>query len=229
MHEVSTGGVLHKKQIAENTFCHYIYSVRLLVACILFILPCMLSAQESLQGSVYTRIDGTYLMSATILPNGDTLIDVTLHEVEIRAPRKFANPDEYKRWERYRYYAPSVVNYAAEAVKTYRQLEVATRNGTSRERKRYIHTLEDQMESKMRVQLKNLTRTQGLLLIKMVERELHMPFYDLVKDVKGGFTAFYWNEFGKIYDYHLKEGYERGKDAIMDSVLDQYDLAIYLQ
>ena len=187
------------------------------------------SAQEPLQGSVYVREDGTYLMSATIQPNGDTVIDVTLHEIEIRAPRNFANPDEYKRWEKYRYYAPTVVNYAVEAVKTYRLLEVSTRNGTSKERKKYIKTLEEQMESKMRGQLKNLTRTQGLLLTKMIERELHMPFYDLVKDVKGGFTAFYWNEFGKIYDYHLKEGYERGKDNILDAVLDQYDLSIYLQ
>ena len=229
MREKNTEWILHKKEIVRNAFNRFFYPVRLLTVCIFFIFPCVIWGQESLQGSVYTRIDGTYLMSATIQPNGDTLIDVTLHEVEIRAPRNFANPDEYKRWEKYRYYAPSVVNYAAEAVKTYRQLEVATRNGTSRERKKYIHTLEDQLEGKMRVQLKNLTRTQGLLLIKMVERELHMPFYDLVKDVKGGFTAFYWNEFGKIYDYHLKDGYQRGKDVIMDSVLDQYDLGIYLQ
>ena len=199
------------------------------------ILPvCCLTAlnvngQEALQGSIYKRVDGSYLMSATIQPNGDTAIDVTLHEIEIRAPKTFTNPDEYKRWEKYRYYAPTVVGYAAEAVKTYRQLEATTRNGTTKERKKYIHGLEEQMEAKMRVQLKNLTRTQGLLLIKMIERELHMPFYDLVKDVKGGFTAFYWNEFGKIYDYHLKDGYERGKDNILDSVLDQYDLSIYLQ
>lgn len=200
-----------------------------ILACFFLAFPFSVKAQESLQGSVYTREDGKFLMSATIQPNGDTMIDVTLHEVEVSAPRNFATPDEYKRWEKYKYYAPTVVNYAAEAVKTYRQLEVATRNGTSKERKKYIKTLEAQMEAKMRGQLKNLTRTQGLLLIKMIERELHMPFYDLVKDVQGGFTAFYWNEFGKIYDYHLKDGYERGKDAIMDSVLDQYDLRIYLQ
>ena len=66
------------------------------------------------------------------------------------------------------------------------------------------------------------------MLIKMVEKELHMPFYDLVKDVKGGFSAFYWNEFGKVYGYQLKDGYERGKDYILDSVLDKYDLSYFL-
>ena len=65
-------------------------------------------------------------------------------------------------------------------------------------------------------------------MIEMIEKELHMPFYDLVKDVKGSFSAFYWNEFSKIYGYQLKQGYERGMDPILDSALNQFDLSYYL-
>ena len=187
-----------------------------------------LQAQEAAPGYMITQPDGTILMAALVLPNGDTMIYCQLREIEVSAPRTFANVDDFKRYERYQRYAPTVIPFAVEAVRTYRELEAATRDGSNKDRKKYISELQNKMDDKFKDQLKNLTRTQGLMLIKMVEKELHMPFYDLVKDVKGGFSAFYWNEFGKVYGYQLKDGYERGKDYILDSVLDKYDLSYFL-
>ncbi len=182
------------------------------------------SAQEAVPGYVNKQADGRFLVNAYIDQKGDTIIYVELREIEVKAPRTFASADDYKRWERYKRLAPSVVPYAARAVKTYRLIEASTRDGSNRDRKKFIKSMEEGMESQLREQLKNMTKTQGFLMIEMVERELHMSFFDLVKDVKGGFTAFYWNEFGKLYDYHLKEAYERGKDPILDSVLDQFPI-----
>jgi hypothetical protein len=182
------------------------------------------TAQEAVAGYVQKQADGRYLINAYIDQKGDTIIYVELREIEIKAPRTFASADDYKRWERYKRLTPTVVPYAQRAIKTFRMIEAATRDGSNRDRKKFIKSLEQNMESQLRDQLKNMTKTQGFLMIEMVERELHMSFFDLVKDVKGGFTAFYWNEFGKLYDYHLKDAYMRGKDPILDSVLDQYDL-----
>ena len=184
----------------------------------------IVTAQEAVAGYIQKQPDGRYLINAYIDAKGDTIIYVELREMEVKAPRTFASADDYKRWERYKRLAPTVVPYAQRAVKTVRMVEAATRDGSNRDRKKFIKSLEQGMESQLRDQLKNMTRTQGFLMIEMVERELHMSFFDLVKDVKGGFTAFYWNEFGKLYDYHLKDAYMHGKDPILDSVLDQYDL-----
>ncbi len=59
----------------------------------------------------------------------------------------------------------------------------------------------------------------------MIERELDTPMYDLIKDLKGGFTAGYYNQFGKLYGYKLKEGYIAGTDKIMDIVLQDYNIS----
>lgn len=203
--------------------------VYIMVVMSLFALRGETMAQDAAPGYIVTKPDGTKMMAAYILPNGDTMLYCELRPIEITAPKSFANADAYKKFEKYQYYAPTVVNYAVECVKTYRQLEAVTRNGSNRDRKKYIKDLENQMEDKLRDQLKNLTRTQGFLLIEMIERELHMPFYDLVKDVKGSFSAFYWNEFGKLYGYQLKECYVRGQDIILDSVLDRYDLSYFMR
>lgn len=179
------------------------------------------------KGYIYEQ-NGHIMLPTYVTSQGDTILYSQLKEIEVSAPKSFANAEEYKRYQKYRYYAPTVVGYAVKAVKTYRELEVATREGSRRDRKKYINDLSDKMESEMREQLKNLTRTQGFLLIKMIERETHIPFYDLVKDVKGGFTAFYWQQFGKMYGYDLTKGYTRGEDILLDSILDQYDLRYYL-
>lgn len=188
----------------------------------------VVSSQDVAPGYVFKQSDGKYLVSAMLLPNGDTLLYMELREFVVKAPKFFTTAADAKRWELYRRLAPTVISYAVSTVKTYRQIEVATRDMGNRDRKKYIKQLENLMEDQLKKNLTNLTKTQGFLLIEMVEKELHTPFYDLVKDVKGTFSAFYWNEFGKMYGYQLKDGYQRGKDPILDSVLDQHDLSYYM-
>ncbi len=205
-------------------------NIKQLVA-VIFLNICFLASsfgQDIAPGYMYRQTDGKYLVSAMILPNGDTLIYMQLREFEVKAPKFFASAEDYKRWERYRRLAPTVIPYAVEAVRTYREIGVATRDMSNRNRKKYIKQLENKMEDQLKKSLTNLSKTQGFLLIEMIEKELHMPFYELVKDIKGSFSAFYWNEFGKIYSYQLKEGYERGKDPILDAILDQHDLSYYM-
>lgn len=182
------------------------------------------SAQRWQAGYVIKQPDGRYIVPAWVLPNGDTLAHVELQEFIYTAPKFFANADDYNRYHRYRRLATSVYPYAVEAIRTYRAMSVATRDYKRKDRKQYIAKLEDELDEKFRSKIKNMTRTQGFLLIKMIEKELHMPFYEIVKDVKGGFSAWSWSQFGKVYGYKLSEGYEYGKDPILDAVLRDFNL-----
>ena len=59
----------------------------------------------------------------------------------------------------------------------------------------------------------------------MIEKETGQPMYHLIKDMKGGFSAFYWNAFSKLYSYDLKEGYNKGDYPILDAVLQDFDVS----
>ena len=50
------------------------------------------------------------------------------------------------------------------------------------------------LKVKFKDPLKKLSRTEGKVLIKMIERELEKPVYTVVKELKGGFTAVYFNK-----------------------------------
>ncbi len=74
--------------------------------------------------------------------------------------------------------------------------------------------------------LKDLSRTQGKVLVKMIERKLNTPMHTVLRDVRGSFTATKWQTIGKLYGYDLKEGYQPGKDPILDLVLRDFEINV---
>lgn len=176
-----------------------------------------LTTQEvSINGKVYTAIISKY---DTIL-----LADLDYTDITITAPREFADYDEMRRYYRFKRYAKIVFPYAMRAVKTYHDVKDTTLEMSNRESRRHVRKLQNQLEEELKETLKDLTKQQGYILTKMIEKELDVPIYDIVKDFKNGFTATYWNTFGKFYGYDLKEGYIEGNDDILDMVLEDYKM-----
>ena len=176
-----------------------------------------LKTQEvSIDGKVYTAIISKY---DTIL-----LADLDYTDITITAPREFADYDEMRRYYRFKRYAKIVFPYAMRAVKTYHDVKDTTLEMSNRESRRHVRDLQNQLEEELKETLKDLTKQQGYILTKMIEKELEGPIYDIIKDFKNGFSATYWNTLGMFYGYDLKEGYIEGKDDILDMVLEDYKM-----
>jgi len=156
---------------------------------------------------------------------GDTLIVANLEDISVSSPRMFDNEDEAKKYRRYRRYAADVYPYAVEAIKVFNEVQVATEDMRRGKAKRYAKHLYKDMKDNFEDPLKNLTKTQGMILIKMVERELKTPTYFIIKDLRGSWAAGYWGTVGKMFGHDLKEGYVPGKDRILDMVLDDFNVS----
>ena len=89
--------------------------------------------------------------------------------------------------------------------------------------------MEEELTKEFEEPLKNLTKLQGKIMIKMIEKETGQTMYDLIKGMKGGFSAFYWNAFSKLYSYELKEGYTKGQYPILDAVLQDFDVSYRIE
>jgi hypothetical protein len=167
-------------------------------------------------------IDGKYY---TLLIQGKDSFYIAedLQEVQVTSLR-FSDNDEYRKYLRYRKYAALVYPYAVEAIKTYRQTQADTEDLRKGRKRRYYRQLQKEKDDQYEDKLKNLTKTQGYILIKMIERELNKPFFEVVKELRGGFTAFYWNQFSKFYGYDLKHGYVVGEDRVLDAVLPDFNI-----
>lgn len=163
-----------------------------------------------------------------LITDGDTMILADLDDVSITSMRSFENAEEYRKFQIYKRYALKVYPYAREAIKIFKEMEVATATLNKRKRKRHIRKLQKELKQEFSDPLKKLTRTQGQILVKMIERELDTPMHRLLKELKGSFTAGYWHQFSKMYGYDLKRGYVEGDDSILDAVLQDFDISYKL-
>jgi hypothetical protein len=175
------------------------------------------------QNDGYTEINGQR-MGFIIDDCGDTLLVANLNDISISSPTAFKDKDEYNRYRKYRRYAVVVHPYAVEAINIFKEVEYATNTMKKRERKKYLRKLQKDLKREFSDPLKKLTKTQGYILVKMIEKELDTPMFELIKDLKGAFTASYWNTFGRTFGYRLKDGYTDGEDAILDAVLNDLNL-----
>ncbi|MCB0620239.1 MAG: DUF4294 domain-containing protein [Saprospiraceae bacterium] len=197
---------------------------RVLFFALVSLLSAQLSAQAGKERIETVKIDG-YILQQLITEEGDTILLANLDDVSVTSPRKFANKDEYLLYLRYRAYANKVYPYAREAIRIFRETEYATETMKKRDHKKYIKELQKQLKDEFEDPLKNLSKNQGRVLVKMIERELDTSMFELIKGLRGGFTATYWSTFSRFYGYRLKEAYQEGEDPILDAVLQDFDIS----
>lgn len=179
----------------------------------------------ALQGQTgYTKVDGKYY-PYIVDDCGDTLIVAQLGEMSVSSPEVFDTEEEYKQYRRYRIYAQRAYPYAVDAIRIFRETEYMTQNMSKKDRKRYNKKLQKELEEKFETPLKKMSKTQGKVLIAMIEKELDVPVYDLIKDLRGGLTARYWATLAGFYGHKLKHKYTIGDDRILDAVLDDFDIS----
>ncbi|MFT6334568.1 MAG: hypothetical protein ACJATI_001307 [Halioglobus sp.] len=190
------------------------------------------STGENLPESVepiFTKLNLKGKIYSAIISDGDTLILADLDDVSITSFRKFETDADYKKYQKFRRYAAKVFPYAKEGIRIFREVEYASQHLSKRKRKKRIRELEKELKAEFEQPLSKLTKLQGKILIKMIEKETDESMYNLMKQVKGRFTAFYWNQFSKLYSYDLKEGYQEGKYEILDAVLQDFDLSYRIE
>ena len=182
-----------------------------------------LNAQSDTIFSKKITIDGEIVTAR--VENGDTLIIAELDEASVTSFRNFDSDTQYRRYMKYRRYASTVYPYAVESIKMFRKVERDTEGMKKNKRKKYVRNLQKDLKKEFTDPLKNLSRTQGKILIKMIEYELDTPMYVLLRNVKSRFSAAKWQAFGKLYGYNLKDGYIPGEDPIMDAILSDFDIS----
>ena len=79
---------------------------------------------------------------------------------------------------------------------------------------------EDELQAEFGDDLRNLTISQGKILLKLVYRETGASSYDLVAELRGKFRAFFWQAFARIFGFNLKSGYDpEGEDADIEFIV----------
>ncbi|MFA5244808.1 MAG: DUF4294 domain-containing protein [Pedobacter sp.] len=164
-------------------------------------------------------IHDTIRVSTTNVDN-ELIPWVVIPEISIIDTRLFRSAEEKAKFNRLRYNVLKVLPYAMYARRKYEELQMNLVNVKSRKEKRVmIKAFENEIKDMFNREIKNLTITQGGILIKLIDRETGNSSYDLLKDMKGGITAFFYQSIARIFGNNLKNTYDLQEDRDIESII----------
>jgi len=96
-----------------------------------------------------------------------------------------------------------------------------------RHKKRYTKEVAKWVKEEYADKLKNLTMSEGKILVKLIYRETNTTSYEIVKSYRGRFNAFFWQTMAKFWDNNLKTEYDpvnTREDMLIEHILIQAKL-----
>tara|TARA_B110000037_G_scaffold21497_1_gene23766 strand:- start:7198 stop:7854 length:657 start_codon:yes stop_codon:yes gene_type:complete len=171
-----------------------------LIHYILFWLPVIVYGQTSAVQK--DSIPENYLVIV-----GDTIINnsINLNEVYILPKLKFTSSESRRRYLILQRKTIKVYPYAKLAADRLDSLN--NRIGTiksKRKQKKYTRMVQKYLEEEFTEKLKKFTITEGQILIKLIHRQTGETAFDLVKDLRSGWRAFWYNNTARIFNMSLK-------------------------
>lgn len=181
------------------------------------------------QTPYYSEKLGGYLLNSEVY-KGDTIASVTLREVPIYPAQKFKSKKTEKFYWKTVRDVKKVYPYMKFIGAEYKRINaICDTISDPKEKKKYMKMYEKQLLAEYKPVMKKFTLSQGKMLIKLIDRELEATSYDLIKQFRGGFVAWWWQVFAKMLGADLKDDYdatEKEKDRIIERVITLYEAGV---
>lgn len=168
---------------------------------------------------ILDTLSSQYCTSIWYVSNNDTLVKATyaVINIECRAENR-AQKKSYDRLERK---VIKVYPYAKAAGDIMKKYELLCQNVTdSKEQKRLLDEAENSLKVQFEKDLRNLTVSEGVILIKLIDRQTGNTSFKLVQDLKGKFSAFMWQGLARVFGHNLKDDYDaEGEDVWIENIV----------
>ena len=152
--------------------------------------------------------------------DGELVPWIVAREVRIVDTRIFASEQDRLDYMRLRYNVNKVMPYARFAGQRYRQLQRdLALTGDKKKQKELMKACETEIKTLFNHDIKNLTISQGEVLIKLVSRETGNTSFALAKELKGGFNAFLFQSVARLFGHNLKETYDPAEQRDIEQIL----------
>lgn len=170
-----------------------------------------------------------------IILEGDSIFrsSIELDEVYIFGKLRFDSYNDKLRYYILRRKTLKVYPYAKLASERF--IELNNRLGqikSTRARKNYTKIVQRYIEEEFSAELKKLTRTEGQILVKLIYRQTGITAFDLVKELRSGWRAFWYQTTARMFDISIKEEFHPEsvhEDYLIEDILQRAFAANQLQ
>lgn len=173
----------------------------ILILCNIF----WLQAQQKDSIPVDNKYVQYYIIAGDTIPRDA----IDLEEVIIFRRLRFDNKLERRKYLILRRKTRKVYPYAKMASERLIELNERLKQiDSKRKKKRYIKMLQRYMEDEFTAELKKMTRTEGQILVKLIHRQTGQTMFELIKEYRSGWRAFWYNSTASLFNISLKEKYD---------------------
>ncbi len=191
---------------------------------ILFLLPSFLLAQTIEETNEVEQDTSSY---EYYFIKGDSTAygSIDLDEVMLLHKLKFDSKQDRRRYLILRRKTIKVYPYAKLASERLDSLNKRLANlEKKRDKKRYAKKVQKYIEGEFAEELKKLTRTEGQILIKLIHRQTGKTTFDLIKELRNGWRAFWFNNTASLFKISLKREFnprDVKEDYLIEDVLQR--------
>lgn len=171
----------------------------------------------------YASKNRNNIMDAIIV-DGDTIPIFVLDEVLLVDKPTFDSREARRRYYILKRKVMKVYPYAVIAGNKLDSLNLTLEGKSRRKRKKLIKEFSDYLKDEFEDEMVKLTHNEGQILSKLVYRETGMASYDLIKDYRSGWNAFWWNGIAYFNHIDLKTPYaptEDEEDKLIEGILNR--------
>ncbi len=157
--------------------------------------------------------------------NGVMMPEILLGGVNIIARQGGARKSDYRRYDRLIYNIKKVYPYAKIVRVKLERVNGELQGITDeKDRKNYLKTVEKNVFAEYEDDMRQMTITQGRLLIKLIDRETQNTSFDLIREYRGKISASFWQGIARIFGTNLKAEYDPyGDDLLIELIINEID------
>ena len=158
-----------------------------------------------------------------VLTEKDSILGDTIHLEEIVIYKQKLTPEAQKQFLLLRNRVYVTYPYAKMTAERLTNLNKGMASLTnSKDKKKYFKIIEDYLSNVFEDRLKKLSRKQGQILVKLIHRQTGVTTYDLIRNLKSGWKAFWSNTAARMFDINLKAPYapyQDNEDFLIETIL----------
>ena len=179
--------------------------------------------------------DTSFPQRELMLLDGDSIptYGIPLKEVVLFQPLRFKTRLELKRYLILRRKTLKVYPYAKLAADRLTILNERLDNlDNKRSRKKYLKRMEKFIYEEFEDELKKFSRSEGKILIRLVHRQTGITTYDLVKELRTGWKAFWYQTTASLFKLSLKDTFDPEysfEDYLIEDILQRAFADQYLE
>ncbi len=164
-----------------------------------------------------------YYFSVWYTENGDTTANATHSPIEISARNN--NPLQKARYDKLQKRVIKTYPYAKAASDVMRSYEALCKQITDpNQQEALLDKAEKHLMNQFEKDLRNMTVSEGVILVKLIDRQTGETGYELLRQLKGKFSAFMWQSVARLFGQNLKDDYDgSGEDVWIENIVAQIE------